>query len=151
MAAIILLAVLDLHLDDNATMLLSPFGVRAGAGSLRPSQGVVLEHAWTTDGVVAAPASNGAQLLHLSVAVCVLNDTYREARRRGIEVNGVTVSADGAFDDDWRSTGIVYELTVDSPDPDEQVRELVAAVDVVAEIPQALRRGASVTRREAAG
>lgn len=132
-------------------MDLSPFGVRAGAGSLRLSDGVMLEHAWTAEGVVAGPATNGAQLLHLSVAVCVLNDTYREARRLGLEVNGVEVSADGAFDDDWRSTGIVYEVTVDSPAPDEQVRELVAAVDVVAEIPQALRRGASVTRREAAG
>lgn len=132
-------------------MDLSPFGVRAGAGSLRPSDGVVLEHTWTAEGVVAGPATNGAQLLHLSVAVCVLNDTYREARRLGIEVNGVAVSADGAFDDDWRSTGIVYEHTVDSPAPDEQVQELVAAVDVVAEIPQVLRRGASVTRRDAAG
>jgi hypothetical protein len=128
-------------------MDLSPFGVRAGAGSLRPSDGVVLEHAWTSEGVVAAPATNGAQVLHLSVAVCVLNDTYREARRLGVDIEGVEVSADGGFDDEWRSTGIVYEVTVDSPAADEQLGHLAAVVDEVAEIPRALRRGTPVTRR----
>jgi hypothetical protein len=129
-------------------MDLSPFGVRAGAGSLRPSDGVVLEHAWTAEGVVAGPAANGAQLLHLSVALCVLNDTYREAGRLGTEVDGVEVSADGGFDEEWRSTGIVYELVVDSPASDEQLGQLVAAVDEVAEIPRALRHGTQVGRRE---
>jgi hypothetical protein len=126
-------------------MDLSPFGVRAGAGSLRPSEGVALEHAWTSEGVVAAPATNGAQLLHLSVALCVLNDTYREAKRLGIEVDGVEVSADGGFDDEWRSTGIAYELAVDAPVADERLRQLAAAVDEVAEIPKAIRQGAHVT------
>ena len=37
----------------------------------------------------AAPAANGGQLMHLSVALCVLNDTCREAERLGIEVDGV--------------------------------------------------------------
>ena len=49
---------------------------------------------------MAAPAANGAQLLHLSVALCVLNDTYREASRLGIEIDGVAVEADGGFDDE---------------------------------------------------
>jgi hypothetical protein len=127
-------------------MDLSPYGVRAGAGSLRLAGGVVLEHAWTAEGVVAAPATNGAQLMHLSVALCVLNDTYREARRLGIEVNGVEAAADGGFDEEWRSTGIVYELAIDSPASEERVRELAAVVDEVAEIPRALRHGVQVTR-----
>jgi hypothetical protein len=147
MAAIILLAAPDLRLDDNPTMQLSPFGVRAGAGSLRPSSGVALEHAWTDDGVVAGPATNGAQLLHLSVALCVLNDTYREARRLGVDVDGVEVAADGGFDEEWRSSGIEYELTIDSPASEELVRELRAVVDEVAEIPRALRHGAQVSSR----
>jgi uncharacterized OsmC-like protein len=131
--------------DENAGMDLSDFGVRAGAGTRRLSDGVALDHPWTPEGVVAAPASNGAQLLHLSVALCVLNDTYREARRMGIEVAGVEVSADGGFDAAWRSTGIVYELVIDSPASDDRLRELVAVVDEVAEIPRALRHGAPVT------
>ncbi|HYO20305.1 MAG TPA: hypothetical protein VES02_16750 [Dermatophilaceae bacterium] len=61
-------------------MELSPLGVSATAGTLRASAGVVLHHEWTEEGVVASPAVNGAQVLHLSVALCVLNDTYRENR-----------------------------------------------------------------------
>jgi hypothetical protein len=129
-------------------MDLSPFGVRASAGSLRLSDGIELHHAWTDEGVVAGPATNGAQMLHLSVALCVLNDTYREADRLGFRVDGVAVAADGGFDDDWRSTGIAYSVTIDSPDAAEHIARLLAAVDDVAEIPRALRIGAPVKRRE---
>lgn len=129
-------------------MDLSPFGVRATAGSLRMDDGVVLGHAWTDQGVVAAPAENGAQLLHLSVALCVLNDTYREAKRLGFTVGGVAVEADGGFDDDWRSTGIDYAVTVDADAPPEDLAKLLAAVDELAEIPRAIRAGTRVTRVE---
>lgn len=95
-------------------MDLSSLGVLATAGTLRASDEVVLHHTWTEEGVVAAPVTNGAQVLHLSVALCVLNDTYREAQRLGIEVRGVSVAADGGFDDEWRSTGVEYSVTLDS-------------------------------------
>jgi hypothetical protein len=125
----------------------SPFGVRATAGTLRDADGVVLPHSWTDEGVVAAPAANGAQLLHLSVALCILNDTYREAERLGIELDGVAVEADGAFDDEWRSTGIAYSVTLDSPAAEQELGRLEAVVDEVAEIPRAVRAGAPVRRR----
>lgn len=125
---------------------LSGLGVRASAGSLRRSEGVVLAHAWTPDGIVAAPASNGAQVLHLAVAVCVLNDLFREAKALGIPVDGVVVTADGGFDSEWRSTGIVYTIAVDSNATPEEVQRLLARVDEVAEIPRALRAGAGVRR-----
>ena len=96
-------------------MDLSTFGARATAGTLRDAQGVVLPHAWTGAGVVVGAPANGAQVLHLSVALCVLNDIYREAARLGVEVAGVVVEADGGFDDDWRSTGIVYAIELESP------------------------------------
>lgn len=127
-------------------MELSSFGVRATSGTLRLADGLVLQHAWTDDGVVVAPAVNGAQVLHLSVALCVLNDTYREAERLGIEVKGVAVDADGSFDDEWRSTGIDYAVRLDSPAAPEDLATLQAAVDEVAEIPRAIRAGARVTR-----
>jgi hypothetical protein len=127
---------------------LSSTGVRATAGSLRSTEGVVLPHTWTEQGVVALPAANGAHLLHLAVALCVLNDTYREAQRLGIEVRGVAVEADGDFDESWRSTGITYTVELDSPAPAAQHAELLAVVDEVAEIPRALRAGAAVQRRD---
>lgn len=107
----------------------------------------MLPHAWTDEGVVAAPASNGAQLLHLSVALCVLNDTYREARSRGIELNGIAVEADGGFDEEWHSTGVEYSVSIDSPASADDLARLSAVVDEVAEIPRAIRAGAAVTRR----
>ena len=128
-------------------MRLSPQGVRATAGTLRASAGVVLGHPWTDEGVVAAPATNGAQLLHLSVALCALNDTYREARRLGIDVRGVAVEADGRFDEEWRSTGIEYSVELDSQASVEEQTRLAALVDEVAEIPRVIRAGAPVRRR----
>lgn len=128
-------------------MCLSSLGARATAGTLRASAGVVLQHQWTDEGVVASPTVNGAQVLHLSVALCVLNDTYREAERLGIAVDGVAVDADGAFDDEWRSTGIEYLVTVDARAPADDLACLGAVVDRVAEIPRAIRAGAPVTRR----
>jgi hypothetical protein len=128
-------------------MDLSSLGVRATAGTLRASEGVVLHHNWTEEGVVAVPAANGAQLLHLSVALCVLNDTYREAEQLGIDVAGVAVEADGGFDDEWNSTGIEYSVMLDSPASAEDLARLRAVVDEVAEIPRAIRAGASVTSR----
>ena len=108
--------------------------------------GVVLHHAWTDEGVVAGPAGSGAHLLHLSVALCVLNDTYREAERLGIVVDGIAVEADGGFDAAWRSTGIGYAVTLDSPAPAGDLVALAAVVDDVAEIPRAVRAGADVRR-----
>lgn len=122
------------------------FAVRATAGTLRGSEGIFLHHAWTEEGVVAGPASNGAQLLHLSVALCVLNDVFREAERLGIEVAGVSVLADGTFDGQWRSNGIAYSVTIDSPASDEDRARLLEAVDAAAEIPRAIRSGAPVVR-----
>lgn len=127
-------------------MDLTPWGVRATAGTLRAAEGVVLPHTWTEEGVVAGPAGNGAQLLHLSVALCILNDTYREAARLGIAVDGVAVEADGGFDDEWRSTGVGYSVSVDSPASADDVARLAAVVDEVAEIPRAFRAGAPVSR-----
>lgn len=128
-------------------MDLSPLGVRATAGTLRASAGLVLHHSWTEEGVVVSPTVNGAQVLHLSVALCVLNDTYREAEHLGIEVHGVAVEADGGFDEDWRSTGIDYTVTVDTRAAAADVARLDAVVDEAAEVPRAIRAGARVTRR----
>ncbi|MBM7504032.1 OsmC family protein [Agromyces aurantiacus] len=129
-------------------MDLSPFGVRASAGTLRGPGDVRLQHTWTEEGVVAGPATNGAQVLHLSVALCVLNDTYREARRLGIPIDGIAVEVDGGFDDGWRSTGIEYAVTLDSTAPADDLARVSAAVDDAAEIPRAIRAGARVARRE---
>ena len=74
------------HGGAERRMDLSPFGVRATAGRSAPRTAWCPIYAWTEEGAAAAPATNGAQVLHLSVALCILNDTYREAERLGIRV-----------------------------------------------------------------
>jgi hypothetical protein len=127
------------------------FPVVLTAGSLRDDAqaGWLVPHAWTEGGVVVQAAPNGAGVLHVAVALCVLNDTYREARDRGVDVAGVRVSARGEFDQEtWRSTGVTYAVEVDSPSAPADVSELVAQVDAVAEIPRALRAGMTVERHD---
>jgi hypothetical protein len=122
------------------------FMVRASAGSLLLEDGVRVPHAWTPEGVRADTAGSGAHMFHLAIALCVLNDTYREAQRLGIPLDGVEVTADGGFDEDWVSTGVTYQLRIDSPADPVALAELGDVVDDVAEIPRAVRAGAAVRR-----
>jgi uncharacterized OsmC-like protein len=125
------------------------FAVVAAAGSFRSEAGgaVTFPHPWTPLGVTVEAPFTGAHLLHLATAGCVLNDLYREARTRGIELDGVRVTATGGFDTDtWTSTGISYRVELDSSAPEADLRELLDVVDRVAEIPRVIRAGASVER-----
>ena len=131
----------------------STFKVTASAGSLRPEHetAVQLPHAWTASGIAVetdSEAVTGAHLLHLSVGACVLNDVYREARELDLPVDGVRVTATGSFDDGWSSTGIEYAVELDSPADADALDGLLRRVDEVAEIPRAVRAGATVARAE---
>jgi uncharacterized OsmC-like protein len=123
--------------------------VVVGAGSRRSADqsAVAFPHRWTAEGVSVQADFTGAHLLHLAAAGCVLNDVYREAAALGIEITGVQVTADGGFDTaTWQSTGITYTVQVDSPAPAADLAHLLATVDAVAEIPRAIRTGATVER-----
>jgi hypothetical protein len=125
------------------------FPVRLTAGSLRSETdaGWLVPHVWTDGGVVVEAAPNGAGVLHVAVALCVLNDTFREARERGLRVDGVRVSARGEFDPEtWQSTGVRYAVEVDSSEPAADLASLADHVDAIAEIPRALRAGMTVGR-----
>jgi hypothetical protein len=125
------------------------FPVVLTAGSLRgdPGSGWLVPHTWTEEGVVVRAAPNGAGVLHVAVALCVLNDTFREGGERGLEIGGVRVSARGAFDQEtWQSTGVTYAVEVDSAAPEDDIASLLAHVDRVAEIPRTLRAGMTVER-----
>jgi hypothetical protein len=57
------------------------------------------------------------------------------------------VAAAGGFDTaTWQSTGIDYSVEVSSDAPADRLTHLLAVVDQVAEIPQAIRAGAPVQR-----
>jgi hypothetical protein len=83
----------------------------------------------------------------VAVGVCVLNDLYRESGAFGVVLDGVAVEVAGGFDDEWGSTGIEYDVQVDSPSDPTSVGSLLAHVDGVAEVPKALRLAAVVSWR----
>jgi OsmC-like protein len=128
------------------------FPVTLTAGTLRDAaatDGWSVPHIWTDGGVLVRAAPNGAAVFHVAVALCVLNDLFREGEARGVPVRGVRVDARGEFDPEtWISSGITYAVAVDSPASDDAVAELVAHVDEVAEIPRALRAGTTVERAD---
>ncbi|MFE9656831.1 OsmC family protein [Micromonospora sp. NPDC006431] len=93
---------------------------------------------------------NGGQLLYLAVAGCVSNDLFREARAAGIALHRVEVTVHGDFAGDPAvSTDVSYDVRVDGDASEAQLRELVARVDAIAEIPNSLRRGTAVRLRHA--
>ena len=125
------------------------FEVAVGAGTMMSASGAVVRfpHRWTPGGVTVEADFTGAHLLHLAAAGCVLNDVYREAAALGIELKGVRVTAAGGFDAaTWQSTGIGYSVDVSSDAPADQLGHLLQVVDQVAEIPHAIRAGATVRR-----
>jgi len=93
---------------------------------------------------------NGGELLHLAVAGCVSNDLFREARALGLRLNRVAISAQGEFTGRPPvSAGIHYSVEVWGDAPASALRELVARVDAIAEIPNSLRRGTDVRLSDA--
>jgi putative redox protein len=91
---------------------------------------------------------NGGQLLYLSIAACWSNDLYREATTMGIELDAVEVTVDGDFPARGSgSTPIIVDVVVRSAAPEARVRELIAEVERVAEIPRAMREGPSIEVR----
>ena len=125
------------------------FEVTVGAGTMMSASGagVHFTHRWTPGGVTVEADFTGGHLLHLAAAGCVLNDVYREAAALGIDLDGVRVTAAGGFDTaTWQSTGIDYSVEISSDAPTEQLAHQLKGVDQVAEIPRAIRAGATVRR-----
>ena len=93
---------------------------------------------------------NGGELLHLAVAGCVSNDLFREARALGLRLTRVVLTADGDFvGSPPVSGGIRYSVEVWGNAPAAALRELVARVDAIAEIPNSLRQGTEVRLADA--
>lgn len=91
---------------------------------------------------------NGGQLLYLAVGGCVSNDLFREADARGIRLTHVRVRVIGEFAGDPAVSGDVsYDVEVAGAASAEQLEQLVAHVDAIAEIPNSLRRGTPVKLR----
>jgi organic hydroperoxide reductase OsmC/OhrA len=88
---------------------------------------------------------NGGQLLYMAIAACWSNDLYREAATMGIDLDGVEITVDGDFPARGSgSTPITVDVVVRSAAPEPRVRELIAEVERVAEIPRAIREATAI-------
>jgi uncharacterized OsmC-like protein len=88
---------------------------------------------------------NGGQLLNLAVAGCVSNDLVREAARRGLVLTRVAVRVRSDYvGDPAVSTPIEVDVELAGDADEATLRELVAHVDAIAEIPNSLRHGTEV-------
>jgi len=88
---------------------------------------------------------NGGELLFAALATCFCNDLYREAAKRGIEVQDVNFEVRGAFGNPGEpARNITYRVRVDADAPQGTIDDLIRATDTVAEIQNTLRAGCAV-------
>ena len=91
---------------------------------------------------------NGGELLCLALATCYCNDIYREAAKHGIEVRRVEVHVEAEFGTEAEpARNITYSANVEADASEEEIRELIAHTDTVAEIQNTLRRAVNVSLR----
>jgi organic hydroperoxide reductase OsmC/OhrA len=85
-------------------------------------------------------SANGDELLFLALATCYCNDIYREAAQRGIQVDRVDVDVEGDFGAPGEpARNVTYHARVTAQASEQQIRELMAHTDRVAEIQNTLR------------
>ncbi len=93
-------------------------------------------------------SANGGELLFLALATCYCNDIYREAGKRGIQVEQVEVEVEGDFGAEGEpASNVTYRAKVTAQASAEEIRALMSHTDTVAEIQNTLRAGVSVTLR----
>jgi organic hydroperoxide reductase OsmC/OhrA len=91
-------------------------------------------------------SANGGELLFLALATCYCNDIYREAAKRGINVERIEVEVEGDFSTEGEpAKNVAYRAKVAAHASAEEIRELMNYTDGVAEIQNTLRMGTPVT------
>ena len=89
---------------------------------------------------------NGGELLFLALATCFCNDAYREAAKRNINIQSISVTVNGEFGKEGEpGKNIHYHTTIEADADDDELRELIQHVDAIAEVHKTLRLGTSVT------
>jgi organic hydroperoxide reductase OsmC/OhrA len=91
-------------------------------------------------------SANGGELLFLALATCYCNDIYRDAAKKGIQVERVEVQVEGDFGAEGEpARNVMYRAKVTAQANEAEIRELMSHTDQVAEIQNSLRVKTSVT------
>ncbi len=89
---------------------------------------------------------SGGELLFLALATCYCNDIYREAGKRGIQVERVEVEVQGNFEHEGgAASNVSYRARVKADASRQAVLDLMRHTDRVAEIQNTLRAATPVT------
>jgi uncharacterized OsmC-like protein len=90
-------------------------------------------------------SASGAELLFLALATCYCNDIYREAAKRGIQVERVEVQVDGDFErEGGAATNVAYRARVKAGASKDDILDLMRHTDTLAEIQNTLRAATPV-------
>jgi organic hydroperoxide reductase OsmC/OhrA len=90
-------------------------------------------------------SANGGELLFLALATCYCNELYREAGKRGIQIERVQVEVDGEFGGEGEAArNISYRAAVNAKASREEIIDLMRHTDSVAEIQNTLRRSSQI-------
>jgi organic hydroperoxide reductase OsmC/OhrA len=88
---------------------------------------------------------NGGEQLFAALATCFCNDLYREAAKRGIDVEDVKVELTGTFGNPGEpARDISYRVQVHADAPKATIDDLIRTTDAVAEIQNTVRGGCAV-------
>jgi organic hydroperoxide reductase OsmC/OhrA len=88
---------------------------------------------------------NGGELLFAALATCFCNDLFREAAKRGIEVQDVNVEVAGAFGNPGEpARDIRYRVQVLANAPQSNIDDLIRTTDSLTEIQNTIRGGCAV-------
>lgn len=88
---------------------------------------------------------SGGEMLFLALATCYCNDIYREAAKRGIQVERVEVQVDGEFErEGGAASNVTYRARVKGGASKEEILDLMRHTDRVAEIQNTLRAATPV-------
>ncbi len=88
---------------------------------------------------------NGGELLFAALATCFCNDLYREAAKRSIDVEEVTVNVTGTFGNPGEpARDISYRVQVRADAAQAEIDDLIRATDAATEIQNTLRTGCAV-------
>ena len=88
---------------------------------------------------------NGGELLFAAIATCFCNDIYREAAKRSIDVQEVSVEVSGTFGNPGEpARDVTYSVQVRADAPQAIIDDLISATDSVTEIQNTLRAGCAV-------
>lgn len=88
---------------------------------------------------------NGGELLFAALATCFCNDLYREAAKRGIDVQNVNVEVTGTFGNPGEpARDIGYRVQVRANAPQTTIDDLIRTTDSLTEIQNTIRAGCAV-------